>query len=56
MPRDTSRRLPDSAIFALPRRDTMRLRPRDSLTVRDSLRRRPPRPPDTSRVRFRNQH
>ena len=56
MPRDTSRRLPDSAIFALPRRDTTRLRSRDSLTARDSLRPRPPKPPDTSGVRLRNQH
>ncbi|MFI5229089.1 MAG: penicillin-binding transpeptidase domain-containing protein, partial [Gemmatimonadales bacterium] len=55
-PRDTSRRVPDSAIFALPRRDTVPLRARDSLTARDSLRPRPGRPPDTSRVRSPNQH
>lgn len=51
LPRDTSRRLRDSAIFVLPPRDSALLRvtrPRDTTRVPDSMTR---RPPDTSRVR-----
>jgi penicillin-binding protein 1A len=43
---DTSRRFRDTSIFALPRRDTLLLKPRlDSSRIRDSLRGRPRRPP-----------
>jgi penicillin-binding protein 1A len=49
LPIDTSRRSRDSAIFALPPRDTsFRIRPRDTVRLPDTLRR---RPMDTSRVR-----
>ncbi len=51
-PGDTSRRFRDSAIFALPKRDTTR--PPDTLRKRppDSIRVRPPKvPPDTGRRR-----
>jgi len=68
LPRDTaSRRMRDSAIFALPPGDTSRsrvTRPRDSTRIRpDTIRRRPdtlgvrpPIPPDTGSTRLRNQH
>jgi len=52
-PGDTSRRFRDSAIFALPRRDTMSVRPPsgDSLRRPDSTKVRPRRPPpDTTRT------
>lgn len=59
-PVDTSRRFRDSAIFALPQRDTSMFRvtrPRDTLRTPDSTRirprpdtTRPPAPPDTSRA------
>jgi len=66
LPRDTaaSRRMRDSAIFALPpgdtalrrRRDTTRVRP-DTIRRRpDTTSRRPPIPPDTGSTRLRNQH
>ena len=55
LPGDTSRRLRDSAIFALPPRDTSTFkvtRPRpDSIRRPDSSRIRPPIPPDTGRPR-----
>jgi hypothetical protein len=49
LPRDTSRRFRDSAIFALPPRDTSKIKPRrDTTRPPDSLRGRPPKiPPDT---------
>jgi penicillin-binding protein 1A len=54
---DTSRRFRDSAIFALPSRDSLaKLRARsDSLRRADSLRARPPKP-DTSGTSFKDFH
>jgi penicillin-binding protein 1A len=56
LPGDTSRRLRDSAIFALPPRDTSQLRitrPRpDSTRPPDSTRIRPRTPPDTTRPKI----
>ncbi|MGE5102477.1 MAG: PBP1A family penicillin-binding protein [Deltaproteobacteria bacterium] len=55
---DTSRRFRDSAIFALPSRDSLaKLKARnDSLRRADSLRLRPPKPPDTTGTRFKDSH
>jgi penicillin-binding protein 1A len=56
-PVDTSRRFRDSAIFALPSRDSLaKLKARnDSIRRADSLRARPPKP-DTSRTPFKDSH
>jgi hypothetical protein len=55
---DTSRRFRDSAIFALPSRDSLaKLKTRsDSLRRADSLRLRPPKPPDSTGTRFKDSH
>jgi len=56
-PVDTSRRFRDSAIFALPSRDSLaKIKARnDSLRRADSLRARPPKP-DTGRTHFKDSH